>query len=54
MRNYDRLDALLVVIFVAVVLLVVLSSAWEWLQILRRRKPAVLRESPFVETLYAN
>jgi carbon starvation protein len=50
----DRLDALLVVIFVAVVLLVVVSSAWEWLQILRRRKPAVVRESPFVETLYAN
>jgi len=50
----DRLDALMVVIFISVVLLVVLSSAWEWLQILRKRKPAVVRESPFVETAYAN
>jgi len=50
----DRLDALMVVIFVSVVLLVVVSSAWEWLQILRKRKPAVVRESPFVETAYAN
>ena len=50
----DRLDALMVVIFVSVVLLVVASSAWEWLQILRKRKPAVVRESPFVETAYAN
>ena len=50
----DRLDALMVVIFVSVVLLVVVSSAWEWLQILRKRKPAVVQESPFVETAYAN
>jgi carbon starvation protein len=50
----DRLDALMVVIFISVVLLVVVSSAWEWLQILRKRKPAVVRESPFVETAYAN
>ncbi len=50
----DRLDALMVVIFISVVLLVVVSSAWEWMQIARKRKPAVVRESPFVETAYAN
>ncbi|HSR90158.1 MAG TPA: carbon starvation CstA family protein [Gemmatimonadales bacterium] len=50
----DRLDALMVVIFISVVLLVVVSSAWEWMQIVRKRKPAVVRESPFVETAYAS
>ena len=53
-QSVDRLDALLVVIFITVVLLVVASSAWEWVQVLRKRKPAVVRESPFVETAYAN
>ena len=50
----DRLDAVVAVIFILVVLLVVVSSAWEWLQVLRSRKPAVARETPFVETAYAN
>jgi len=49
-----RLDAALAVLFVAVTLVVVVSSAREWLLVLRGRKPALARETPFVETLYAN
>jgi hypothetical protein len=39
---------------VAVVLLVVVMSAREWLLVLRGRRPAESRETPFVETAYAN
>jgi hypothetical protein len=35
-----------------VTVLVVLSSAREWLLVLTRRKPARVQESPFVETAY--
>jgi carbon starvation protein len=49
-----RLDAALAALFVAVTLVVVVSSAREWLLVLRGRKPALARETPFVETLYAN
>jgi carbon starvation protein len=49
-----RLDAALAVLFVAVTLVVVVSSAREWLLVLRGRKPALPRETPFVETLYAS
>ena len=50
----EGLDAALAVLFVAVTLVVVVSSAREWLLVLRGRKPALARETPFVETLYAN
>jgi hypothetical protein len=36
-----------------ITILVVLSSAREWVLILTRRKPAKAQESPFVETAYA-
>jgi carbon starvation protein len=49
-----RLDAVLAVLFVAVTLVVVVSSAREWLAVLSGRKPALSRETPFVETAYAN
>ena len=50
----DRLDASIAALFVAVVLLVVVMSAREWLLVLRGRKPAQTRETAFVETAYAN
>jgi carbon starvation protein len=49
----DRLDAVVTVAFMVVTVLVLLSSAREWLLILTRRKPAKAKESPFVETAYA-
>jgi carbon starvation protein len=44
----DRLDAVVALAFMAVAVLVIVVSAREWLLVLRHRKPAVLREAPFV------
>jgi carbon starvation protein len=49
----DRLDAVVTVSFMLVTVLVVVASAREWLLIFTRRKPATVKESPFVETAYA-
>jgi carbon starvation protein len=49
----DRLDAIVTAVFMVVTVLVLLSSAREWVLILTRRKPARVQESPFVETAYA-
>ena len=49
----DRLDAVVTMVFMVVTVLVLLSSAREWVLILTRRKPARAKESPFVETAYA-
>ena len=49
----DRLDAAVAALFMAVVVLVVVSSARVWLRVLQGRTPAVSREAPFVETEYA-
>jgi carbon starvation protein len=49
----DRLDAVVTTVFMIVTLLVLLSSAREWVLILTRRKPARVQETPFVETAYA-
>ncbi len=49
----DRLDAALALLFMLVVVLVVGSSAREWILVLRKKKPATSREAPFVETAYA-
>src|SRR5919112_757781 len=46
----DRLDAAVTAVFMIVTVLVLLSSAREWVLILTRRKPARVQESPFVET----
>jgi carbon starvation protein len=49
----DRPDAVVAVSFMVVTLLVVAASAREWALVLTRRKPAVVKEAPFVETAYA-
>src|SRR5688572_18831229 len=48
----DRLDAVVAIAFMLVTVLVVLSSAREWMLVLTRRKPARAQETPFVETAY--
>jgi carbon starvation protein len=49
----DRLDAAVAILFMAVVVMILLVSFREWYLILRRRKPAVLAESPFVPSTLA-
>jgi len=48
----DRLDAVVALTFMIVTVLVVATSAREWLLVLTRRRPATASESPFVETAY--
>jgi len=47
--NY-RLDALITLFFMAVVALLIFTSAREWWLVLSKRKAAVVHESPFIET----
>jgi carbon starvation protein len=49
----DRLDATVTVVFMVATILVVAASAREWFLVLARGKPAVVKETPFVETAYA-
>ena len=49
----DGLDATVTAVFMIATILVVAASAREWILVLTRRKPAVAKESPFVETAYA-
>jgi carbon starvation protein len=49
----DRLDAVVALVFMLVTSLVVATSAWEWMMVIRRRKPAEAKEAPFVTTAYA-
>jgi carbon starvation protein len=46
----DRLDAALALFFMAVVAMLVFTSAREWWLVLSKRKPAVVHETPFVPT----
>ncbi len=46
----DRLNAGVALLFMTVVALVVIASVREWWMVLSRRKPAVVSESPYVET----
>jgi carbon starvation protein len=48
----DRLDAAVALFFMAATVLVVAASVREWLLVLTRRRPASVKESPFVETAY--
>jgi carbon starvation protein len=48
----DRLDAVAAIVFMLITVLVVLASAREWVLVLTRRRPAVVKETPFVETAY--
>jgi carbon starvation protein len=49
----DRLDAVVALIFMVVTVTVVAASARGWILVLTRRRPATMKESPFVETAYA-
>ncbi|HYX81942.1 MAG TPA: carbon starvation CstA 5TM domain-containing protein, partial [Gemmatimonadales bacterium] len=46
----DRLNAVVALFFMAVVAMLVVTSAREWWLVLSRRKPAVVHESPYVPT----
>ena len=49
----DRLNAVVAIVFTAVVVLVILASVREWILVLRGRKPAVVHETPYVRTAFA-
>jgi carbon starvation protein len=49
----DRLNALLAALFMLTVVVLVIASVREWLQVIRGRKPAVTTEVPAVESAYA-
>ena len=46
----DRLNAIVALFFMAVVAMLIFTSAREWWFVLSRRKPAVVHETPFVPT----
>jgi carbon starvation protein len=46
----DRLNAVVALFFMAVVTMLVLTSAREWWLVLSRRKPGMVHEAPFVPT----
>jgi carbon starvation protein len=46
----DRLNAIVALFFMAVVAMLVFTSAREWWLVLSRRKAAVVHEAPFVPT----
>jgi len=48
-----RLDAGIALLFMAVVALLVVTSAWEWWLVLSGRKQPVVHEAPYVESAYA-
>ena len=47
--NY-QIDAVITLFFMAVVAMLVVTSAREWWLVLSRRKPATVHEAPYVET----
>ncbi len=49
----DYLNAVLTLVFMAVVVLVILAAAREWYLVLGGKKEPVVRESPFVQSAYA-
>src|SRR5256886_10647373 len=48
-----HVDAGIALLFMAVVAVLVVTSAWEWWLVLSRRKPPVVHEAPYVESAYA-
>jgi len=50
--NY-RLDVVVALLFMAVVVMLLAVSIREWWLVLSKRKPAVVHETPFVESAYA-
>jgi carbon starvation protein len=49
----DRLNTAVALFFMAVVALLIVTSAWEWWLVLSKRKPEVVHETPFVESALA-
>jgi carbon starvation protein len=49
----DRLNAGLSLFFMAIVVVILLASVREWILIALRRKPAVVKEAPYVESHFA-
>jgi carbon starvation protein len=49
----DRMDAVVALVFMAVVVMVLVASITQWTLILSRRRPAVLTEAPFVASAFA-
>jgi carbon starvation protein len=49
----NRIDAAVAGLFASLVLLLLFEALWEWFRILSGRKPAVLREAPYVATRWA-
>jgi carbon starvation protein len=49
----DRLNTFVALLFMAVVALLLVVSIREWWLVLSKRKPAVVNETPFVESAYA-
>ncbi|MBI4539197.1 MAG: carbon starvation protein A [Gemmatimonadetes bacterium] len=49
----DQLDAVVAVVFMAVVVVVIATSVREWMLVLGKRKPAVVHEAPFVVSALA-
>jgi carbon starvation protein len=49
----DRLDAVVTLVFMAVVVMVLVASIAQWVLILSRRRPAVMTETPFVASAFA-
>jgi carbon starvation protein len=49
----DRLDAVVTLVFMAVVVMVLVASVAQWVLILSRRRPAVMTEAPFVASAFA-
>ncbi len=49
----DRLDALVALLFMAVVTILILTSLREWWLVLSKQKPPRVNEAPFVESAYA-
>ncbi|HEV7587377.1 MAG TPA: carbon starvation CstA family protein [Longimicrobium sp.] len=49
----DRMDAVVALVFMAVVVMVLIASITQWRLILSGRRPAVMTETPFVATAFA-
>jgi carbon starvation protein len=49
----DRIDAALAGIFMLIVIALLVASIRDWVMVVRGRKPAVVKESAYVETAYA-
>ena len=49
----DRLNTFMALLFMSVVALLIVVSIREWWLVLSRRKPAVTKETPFIERAYA-